>query len=276
MVDDGRRIVIRIEGEIARDGRVPVSLLADKLNALQRLLYNVGSSFLGGGRRGSWKSEVLQACNLQFLGARSKCLEIVAELPVQPQLKIPVMDLGNRSIARLVDTLEAMQGRDREQLHRIFPDFGQRSRILKSSLAFLPEEDSDYSVCVSSARASLDLKSESRTFIKSLSKEETTEGFQGAIQTITGMLYLIEVATGQRHLGVKSGNRNINCYYPAEFEDTIRELIPGSLIEVEGFTTAIPGALMKRLQPSSSRRMFRKREVGNQRLPAKMLSGFFR
>jgi hypothetical protein len=192
---------------------------------------------VGGGRRGSWKSEVLEACSLQFLEARTKCLEVVAEVPLQTQLKIPTMDLGYRSLEKLTDTLQAIHDRDKCQLDRLFPDFRHRSRILKSALPLLPEEESDYSICVKTRTSAVDLVSDVRVYIKSISREESAESLPQQVQTITGVLYLIEVATGQRQLGVIVSNRHIRCFYPPEFEETVRELIPGSLVEVEGFAT---------------------------------------
>jgi hypothetical protein len=57
------------------------------------------------------------------------------------------------------------------------------------------------------------------------------------VQTLTGMLYLIEVATAQRHLGLMVNHRRIPCYYAHEYEEVVRELIPGSFVEVEGRAT---------------------------------------
>jgi len=57
------------------------------------------------------------------------------------------------------------------------------------------------------------------------------------VQTLTGLLYLIEVATAQRHLGLIVSNRHISCYYSPEYEESVRELIPGSLVEIEGRAT---------------------------------------
>jgi hypothetical protein len=101
----------------------------------------------------------------------------------------------------------------------------------------LPEEESDYSITVETKRSAVNLASDARTYIKSISREESAESFPQQVQTITGVLYLIEVATGQRHLGVIVSNRHISCFYPPEFEEMVRELIPGSLVEVEGSAT---------------------------------------
>jgi hypothetical protein len=76
-----------------------------------------------------------------------------------------------------------------------------------------------------------------RSYLRALTREETEEYPEQSVQTIAGKLYRIEVATGQRHLGVISSNRFITCYYSQEYEDVVSDLIPGSLVEVEGLAT---------------------------------------
>ena len=237
MTSQSRQITLRIEGELAREGKIPVSLLAEKLSAAQRLFYNIGSALLGGGRRGTWKTEILEACNLHFVEARIKCLEIVTEVPLVQLVTHPERDLGLQSLNRLAATLEACSEHNRATLESLWPDYGQRSRILKSALVLLPGEESAYQISVNTPSGSVSLTPEMRSYLRALTREKTEDYPEQSVQTIAGKLYRIEVATGQRHLGVISSNRFITCYYSQEYEDVVSDLIPGSLVEVEGLAT---------------------------------------
>jgi len=237
MDSQNRQLTLRIEGELAREGKIPITILAEKLSAAQRLFFNIGSALLGGGRRGTWKTEILEACNLQFVEARIKCLEIVTEVPLVQLATHPERDLGQQSLNRLCATLEALSEHNRTSLENLWPDYGQRSRILKSALFLLPGEESGYQISVATPAGSVSLTPELRPYLRALTREETEEYPEQSVQTITGKLYRIEVATGERHLGVISSNRFITCYYSQEYEDVISDLIPGSLVEVEGLAT---------------------------------------
>ena len=233
----GRTVSLRLAGPLAQEGMVPISLVADKLTALQRALFNIGSSLRGGGRRGLWKAEVLQACQLLFVKTRHQSLEIVAEVPPSPSLPLPELDLGSRALDRLNETLQAVTNHDPGPVHDLYPDFGQRVRVIKSFIPLLPEEGSDYDVLVSTETATFHMDSRLRPFFARLAREEGPGVPEEAVRTLTGRLFRIEVETGQRQIGLKVSNRQIRCFYPEELEDVMRDLVPGSLVEVEGRAT---------------------------------------
>lgn len=233
----GRTVTLQLAGPLAQEGKVPISLLAEKLNALQRALFNIGSSLRGGGRRGTWKTEVLQACQLLFVETRRHSLEIVAEVAPSPALSPPELDLGSRALDRLSDTLQAVTAHDSTLVYNLYPDFGQRVRVIKSFLPLLPEEGSDYDVLVSADATTFQMDSRSRPFFTRLVREEGPDTPEEAVRTLTGRLFRIEVETGQRQLGLKVNNRQIRCFYPEDLEDIARDLVPGSLVEVEGRAT---------------------------------------
>lgn len=236
MTQDPHILVLKIEGLSA--GQIPLSLLADKLHATQRLLLNIGSAIRGGGRRGAWRTEVLQGCTLVFSDTRAGSLEVFTRLAQPPPgLFQPGQDLGVDALARTGLTLKAITEKDRETLEKFFPDFGHRARILKSALPLIPEQDAQYDIAVSTSTADVRLGTALREYVVELAREETPDFLQEEIRTLTGKLYLIEVSTGQRQLGLIVNNRQIHCFYSQEFEDVIRELIPGSLVEVEGRAT---------------------------------------
>lgn len=237
MAAPDRRLVLRIGGTLAQEGRVPVRLLAEKLNAAQRVLFNIGTALVGGGRRGTWKAEVQRSCSLLFVGTHPGSLEVVAEVPQPAAALFADGDVGPRALRCLSDTLKAIKERDSGTIETLFPDFGRRVRILRSALPLVPEQQDDYEVTLEAAGAAVLLSPDLRQYVARLAREDVAELDQDTIRTVTGKLYLIEVATGQRHLGLMVNNRRIACYYSQEYEDMVRDLIPGSLVEVEGVAT---------------------------------------
>ena len=159
---------------------------------------------------------------------------------VPPPLALPLPgleDLGARALERMGDTLAAFLNRDQAVIDSLYPDFGQRNRVLKSCLPLLPEEDGDYNMVLSTNGTSAKLSWNLRPFLTRLSHEEVVEGPEEAIRTLTGELFRIEISTGERHLGLLVNRRQIRCYYQADYEEVVRELVPGSLVEVEGRAT---------------------------------------
>ena len=247
MPQDPHVLVLKIEGLSA--GQIPLWLLADKLHAAQRLLLNIGSAIRGGGRRGAWRTEVLQGCTLVFTETRPGSLEVISRLSQPPSGLIHSdLDLGVEALARTGLTLKAIKEKDRGTLQQYFPDFGHRARILKSALPLIPEQDAQYDIAVSTSTADVRLGTALRDYVVELAREESTEFIQEEVRTLTGKLYLIEVATGQRQLGLIVNNRQIHCFYNQEFEDVIRELIPGSLVEVEGRATLDESGQVQRIE----------------------------
>ena len=231
-----RRLSLRIDGPLAEDGRVPLGLLARKLDAVQRVLFNIGSSLHGGGSRGQWKADVLDACELGLVEARFGSLEVVAELPPVRALAGLGADLGAEALDHFEHTLEAIQHRDLPALSRLYQDFGQRARVLKSLAPLLPEEGADYDLTLSVNGTGVALRPEQRTFVGLAARLEQ-ELPEGLVRSLTGLLYRVEVATGDRQIGVIVDNRKIRCFYPPDIEDAVKELVPGSLVEVEGRAT---------------------------------------
>jgi hypothetical protein len=230
---DQRQLTIRIDGPLAKEGKVPVGLLASKLQSAQRMLLSIGTSLVGGGRTGKFKDTVLRACELDFVSADKKCLQITTEIPPSEEL-FEEQDIGLKSLERFSETLHAAESKDRKRIEELYPDRGQRVRVIRAALAMFPEEESDYEIHLKSNGVFHLLSPELAEYLDDISRPSEPEYFEESIQTLTGILYLIEVETGELRIGIKVGNRKIVCHYPAELEDLIKDLIPGSLIEVEG------------------------------------------
>jgi len=229
-----RQLRITLEG----GARVPVSVVGEKLVAAQRMLFSVATALIGGGRRGQWRGDVLDACTLGFVQSRAGSLELVAELPDPEQLSLHEdRDLGVRALAEMGNTLKSLQARDSKDLQRRFGDFGQRARVVKSALPLLPDPESEFSVSISAGLVSAHLDADVRPFAARLASEDGQIYPDEEVRVLTGQLYRVEVATGERHIGLLHRHRKIRCFYGPSFEDVIRDLIPGSIVEVEGRAT---------------------------------------
>lgn len=233
--DEGQ-ILINISGPMAVDGRVPFSILVKKLGAVQRSLFNIGTAIVGGGKKGAWRSQVTQACELQFVAAEKGSLQIVAEIPKLPMLPHDNAQLGVETLKNFSTSLEAITQNDGKKLKELYPDYSQRIRVLKSFSPLLPEEDSDYDLEIGTKSGRIKLDSKLKEYIEILSNEQEPS-VETAFRTFTGTLYKIQVGVGEREIGLLVNNRKLKCFYSEEYEDVIRELMPGSLVEVEGTAT---------------------------------------
>ena len=231
-----RKITISVDSP----GGVAIDVLAQKLQATQKLLWNVGSTIAGGGRRGVWKSEVLQSCTLLVANLHMGSVDVSAELPPATSL-LAEDDLGPPALARLVETLDAVRANDAARVRRIYPDHGQRARVVKSIRPLSPEEDAEYSLRVSVDGWSHPLDGGFRDTLAGIIRSDIEELPYEATRRITGTLYLIEVAGGPPLVGVEVQHRKVQCHLDSEDEAVVRDLIPGSLVEVEGRATLTQG-----------------------------------
>ena len=231
MGTDARILTLTIESP----GRVSVDVLAKKLEAAQQVLFNIGSTIAGGGRRGPHSATVIQSCTLYFVKSEPGSLRVVAQLPT-PSMLFEEMDVGDQSLKLMTDTLAAIEKKDKAAIENLYKDSGQRARVVKSVSRLLPEEDAEYDMVVTTAKASNRLRSNFREAVEAV-LIEPTELPEQAVRALTGTLYLIEVATGEHQVGVIVKNRRVPCYYVAEDEPVIRDLVPGSLVEVKGVAT---------------------------------------
>lgn len=210
-----------------------MEVFANKTQALQRLLWNIGSALSGGGKRGTWQSKVLQTCSLYFVEARPGSLEMLAQLPDSEEL-FDELELGTKSLNAVGSTLAAVQEKNYKAVETIFPDYGQRARVIKSLAPLSPEEDAEYELLVATVDKSISLDASFHLDVTTMIRDAVLEIPEEAVRTITGFLYLIEIATGSPRIGILTENRRIECHYDQDYEALIRDLVPGSLVEVEG------------------------------------------
>jgi hypothetical protein len=232
-----RKLIIRLKGPLVDQRHVPFKVLSTKLAATQQALFAIGSAMRGGGKRGPLKAEVAEGCELLFIAAHPGSLEILSEVAPPPPTLSPNGDLGLQALDHLTHALTAIQSKDGEQLASLFPDYSHRTRVLRSVTGILPEDESEYEVELQRQERCTALRPQLREVINYLVRDHEAAVPEEAVRTITGRLFRIEVGTGSRQLGVLSRNRKIECYFSPQDEPVYRDLVPGSLVEVEGRAT---------------------------------------
>ncbi|MBU0690324.1 hypothetical protein KKC97_13680 [bacterium] len=232
-----RRISLKLEGPSVKNGRVPINVLASKLDALQTSLYNVASTKRKGGKRGNWSSHIRRSCELLFVETKLGSLEVITELAPADEFEEEGIDLGLDSIQLYRRLLESVTRNDTEALIGDFPDSGARARVLNSLKKVLPNEEDEYNVRIglNGSKAQYEMSARNRDFLNkcvTLCEDEIID--EESIRTVTGRLFRIEIETATRNIGLDVANRQIRCRYPDSLEQTISQFITGSLVEVTG------------------------------------------
>jgi len=211
MPNTERQLTLTIGGPDVEDGKIPLAALAGKLNALQKALFNVALARSGGpvAQRGNWSKRIRASCELLFCESRKGSLTVVAEIPPPSSVQS-----------------------DSSNLVSIMPDGGARLRALKSIEALCPRDTDGFWVSLGngSGKTYAHLTSESRSFIQQIFEDDDVV----EVQTISGDLVEIRVLAGRRHIVIRRQQREIVCYYPTEMEETITQLVAGSIVEVKG------------------------------------------
>jgi hypothetical protein len=238
MSDTKRQLTMTISGPDVEDGKISFSVLANKLDALQKALFNVALARSDGpvAQRGNWSKRIRASCELLFCESHKGSLTIVAEIPphmsIQATLNGEKEDEGLRALKTLRLVSESIAADDCSNLVSIMPDSGARLRALKSIETLCPRDTDNFWVALGNGtgQAYAQLTSESRKFIQQIFTDDDV--FE--IQTVNGDLVEIRVLAGRRHIVIRSRQKEITCYYPTEMEETVSQLVAGSLVEVKG------------------------------------------
>ena len=250
MKSEERKIVLKLSGPATEDAKVSLSVLASKLDALQRSFYNVASAVLEGplGRRGRWSSHVVSTCELLFSSsAYGSPLEVVSMI-AEPEPTL--LGVETQAEKALDDFRKVMQGIDQENpelVAQVLPDSPSRLRAIRSIQMLCPGVEDDYSVEVGNGRGNwATLTYEKREFLRDVPFIDQPEE-SASVQTIAGKLNLISVGAGRKEVGVRTQDRYIPCHYPSEMLDTISQMVAGSIVEVTGRPLFEPGGALKEI-----------------------------
>ncbi|MBN2208446.1 MAG: hypothetical protein JW759_04040 [Candidatus Coatesbacteria bacterium] len=252
MTQSERVITLTLSGPATEDARVSVALMASKLTALQKSFYNVASGVLDApmGRRGGWSSHVRSACELFFVeSAYGSPLQVRAQLAEEAEPIIPCVKSDPvLCLEKYREALRAISAGDSRALAKVLPDTISRLRAVRSIEELYPAIDGDYYVEVGNHSGPwVKLGSEDRLLVRDTEWVSRADG-STSLETITGRLVLIRVGSGPKKVAVLTKQQEITCFYPAELEDTISQMVAGSIVEVIGSPTYRDGPKQIELQ----------------------------
>jgi hypothetical protein len=214
---------------------VPVTTVADKLNALQNLLFHAAATVARDrmGRSGMWSNRYRDAVELGFSAAHHSDLVIEAALP---SVSAVAGELGEKAVD-LVFAAGAMTA-DAGDLRDLVGDREERLFLLRAFEALCPAPAEGYRIELTNCRperGKLVFSVETRERIKERIVRERTPIYSAEETTVVGVLIRIEVVSPQRiSLLVTGESREVHCYFGDGMRDQISNLLAGSIVEVTG------------------------------------------
>lgn len=231
------RIKLEFSGEAFAAGRVPLTVVAAKLQALQTLLFHAAAALSNSNtaRRGQWFNKYRDVAELSFASAHHSDLVIEAELSPDPVLG-SAFDIGKQAVD-LVFTFGA-------SLDAGLPPNGNLSKddqryLLRAFEGLMPNTTDQYQVVLENGNAAahrrLTFTPEKRKVVRRLAAP-VSSGLR-AEATLVGELIKIHLDAGEDKITIRSGSRELDCFYPDSLRDQVANLMAGSLIEVFGEAT---------------------------------------
>jgi hypothetical protein len=240
-VPSDRLITLKIDGEIAKGGRVPLDLLAEKIKAMQELILSAAQVVRPiFPKAKSKKNEPAQAkvtakdaCRLVFVNIRKNCLTLEAELPITEALFPEHVEWGLQSADRAGAVLWAIQQRDERRLADLVPDPARRLNLVRKAENLVPR-GGDYTISLTTANQFIELTPQIDAYIDQLEAQLSVER-RSDTRTITGEVYLLDSHYGEHgRVGIKVKGHYIVCDLGPDARGQIRDLSPGIIAEITG------------------------------------------
>lgn len=227
-------------GEGFRDGAVPLSVVAAKLQSLQQAMFHAAASVVGhsGSRRGQWSNRYRPYAELNFASAHHSNLVIEAELGVDPSER-ENFDIGLQAVDLLFDVAAAV---DRGSPSKLALRRDELDLLCRSMEGMMPNVGDQYVVrlenCRANAHPPVEFSSESRQKIRAIAKPTAkAPAFEPEEVTLVGELITIRVNAGENKVTIRANRREIDCFYSDALRDQVANLIAGSIVEVSGLAT---------------------------------------
>lgn len=236
-----RSLKLTFRGDGFRDGNVPISVLATKLQALQHLLFHAAAAVLQdpSARRGLWYNKYREAVELSFTTAHHSDLVIEVETPASSATLPPGEDIALQSIDLIFELGQMIQPQPKStktpNLRR-----SDRTYLLRAFDSILPGPLDDYSVELENwspdKHPRLVFSGATRQLVRQLLEQDTmpTTAEQ---TTVVGELVKIHFDTGPEMITVRQRGVEIDCFYQESLRDEVANLLPGSYVEVTGLGT---------------------------------------
>jgi hypothetical protein len=234
---DSPKLKLAFSGEAFRAGAVPITVVAAKLQALQNLLFHAVAAVKrdNTNRRGLWFNKYRAVAELTFSNAHHSDLVIEAELAPDPVLS-DAFSVGKQAVDLVFRFGAAVETGKSDDVDISRDD---RSYLLRALEGLMPNATDQYQVvlenCDAASHPKLTLTPESRIRLRRQAARSGVAPLEEA--TLVGELIKIHVDSGEDKITVRSGPREIDCFYPDSFRDQIANLLAGSIVEVTGRAT---------------------------------------
>jgi hypothetical protein len=243
--EQNRKVILAFDGEMFADGRVPLTLLADKLKALQSLLFHAAATVSQDkvARRGQWANRYRSATELRFTEARTGSLIIEAELPGAAATTLKAeFDLGRQAIDLAYDFASRLNASDGAGLKTLAPDRQERALLLRTIESMSPDPAENYAITFSNGSArhpGVKLTGATRLQARAMLLQQASDEAESAREaTIVGTLTKIHYDVGPQKLAVRVGPGNeVDCFYDDALREQVSNLCAGSIVEVVGIAT---------------------------------------
>ena len=252
--ENNRKVTLTFGGEAFADGRVPLTLLADKLKALQSLLFHAAATVEHDtvARRGQWMNRYRDAVELHFSEARTGSLVIEAELDEPAATLFEGRDLGAEAIDLAYEFARTVESEGPKALVAKVPDRQERLTLLRSLEQLSPRTNEAFDLTFANGSVNhpgVKLSALTRTRMQVLIYREMiddTSDLEEAriVGTLTKIHY--DVAPQKLSIRVKQGTE-IDCYYDESLREQVTNLCAGSIVEVIGWATLTNSGKIKQL-----------------------------
>lgn len=226
-------ITLRIFDPESEDITVPFSMIIEKLDAFQKSFYTVAQSTSGRqtGTRGNYSKYIRSSCELLFKSSSKGSLSIHATLPDVLTLFPDEQYNGYHYFEKFLQFLKGISNNDANSLINLIPDRMTRNRALRSIKKLIPDGKLSIEIFNSKqSKVALD-NSFSKRMDSFIDTEELEEGL---VVTLHGEAIEIRVKAGKKHVVLFDKNREITCYYSDEIEESIKAILPGTLVQLKG------------------------------------------
>ncbi len=245
MADSARRVTLTFGGGSFADGRVPITLLAEKLKALQSLLFHAAATVSRDklARRGQWANRYRDAVELRFADARTGSLVIEAELPSETTPTFgDAFDLGRQALDLAYDFTAHLDQSNPAALEKLVPDRQERALLLRAIENIAPDPAENYTITFANGspqHRDVILTGATRLRARELLLQQAIDLAESAREvTIVGTLTKIHYDVGPQKIAVRVGPGNeVDCFYDDSLREQVSNLCAGSIVEVVGIAT---------------------------------------
>jgi hypothetical protein len=246
-----KRLRMTFKGEAFPSGAVPISLLADKLQALQRVLFHIAATVSNdaSARRGLWFNRYRELAELTYATSHHSELAIEVDLGSPRVLLAPEFD-NRESLVDMLFRFGSCVQRGCRDFDALRLDRDQRGYLLRAFEELLPDTEADYQIELANNAPArhppLIFTPNSRRKLREFRIQETAPRISEEV-SLVGELIKIHVDVGPPKITVRHSGREIDCFYPDTMRDQIANLMGGSMVEVTGEATLDSRGIVEKL-----------------------------